>query len=118
MANLHGTKNKFVSVREEEGDVLSYIIINFLVRFKVETVESYQLTPVASTMDSGMEVRKWIVSLVVSLVNKVINNESVLEDKSWNPLPIAVLGVIFYEVLEEEGNMNNKLIGNGVVIEG
>ena len=81
MANLHGTKNKFVSVREEEGDVLSYIIINFLVRFKVETVESYQLTPVAYTMDSGMEVRKWIVSLVVSLVNKVINNESVLEDK-------------------------------------
>ena len=47
MADLHKTKKHLESDREEEGDVGSYIIIELLERFKVETVEWYHLTPVA-----------------------------------------------------------------------
>ena len=47
LADLHRTKKQLALDREEEGDVGSYIIIELLERFKVETVEWYHLTPVA-----------------------------------------------------------------------
>ena len=56
-----------------------YIIIVLLRRFKGEMVESYHLTPVASTMDSGIEVSEWVVLLVVFLVNKGCNNGSMFQ---------------------------------------
>ena len=42
--------------------------------------ERYHLTPVASTTNSGVEARKWILLLMVALGNKGINNGSMLQD--------------------------------------
>ena len=61
---------------EEEGDVGSYIINGFMVRLKGRTGERYHLTQVASTMGSGIEVRKLIVLLLLALVNKGTNKGS------------------------------------------
>ena len=68
-------------------------------------------------MDSGIEVRKCIVLLMLSLLKKVINNRSMFHDEKGKPIPIAALGVIFNEVLEEVSNRKNKLIGKYTLIE-
>ena len=70
-----------------------------MVRFKGKMVERYHLTQVASTTDSGIEVRKWIVLLMEYLVNKGINKGSMLHGEEGKTLPIASLDVIFNEVL-------------------
>ena len=62
--------------------------------------ERYHLNPVASTTYSGIEVIKWIVLLMVDLVNKGINNVSMFQDKEGKPVPIVALDVIFHWVLE------------------
>ena len=49
-------------------------------RFTGETVERYHLTPVVSTTDSGVEVRKLIILLMVAMGKKVINNGSMFQD--------------------------------------
>ena len=74
-------KNTWIHLVRKEGNVGSYIIIVLLRRFKGEMGESYYLTPVASPMDSGIEVRKWIVLLMVSLGRKGINNGSMFQYK-------------------------------------
>ena len=72
--DLLGTKKQLDPGSEEEGDVRSCIIIGFLGIFKGETGEIYRLTLVASTTDSWIEVRKWIVLLMASLRKKGIIN--------------------------------------------
>ena len=44
------------SGREKEGNVESYIIVGLLGRFKLEKLERYHMTLVASTTDSGIKV--------------------------------------------------------------
>ena len=68
-------------------------------------------------MYSRVEVRTYILLLVVSLGNKGINNRSMLQDEEVNLVPITVLYVIFIEVLEEVRNRKNKFIGKDVGIE-
>ena len=78
--DLLGTKKQLDPGSEEEGDVRSCIIIGFLGIFKGETGEIYRLTLVASTTDSWIEVRKWIVLLIVSMGKKGNNNGYMLQD--------------------------------------
>ena len=98
MADLHRTKKQLALDREEEGDVGSYIIIAFMGRFKGETGEGYYLIKLASTMDSGTEVRKWIVLLIVSLENKGINNGFMLQDEEGKLVTILAIDVIVHGV--------------------
>ena len=81
LADHHGTKKHLSSGREKEGDTGSYIIISLLEIFDAETVERYHLTPVASNTYSGIEVRKWILLLMVALINKGTNKAYMLQDE-------------------------------------
>ena len=80
LADLRGTKIHLASGREREGDVGSYIIIFLMGRFKGEMGEMYHLTPLASTTDSVIEVRKLIVLFILSLLKKGTNNGSIYQD--------------------------------------
>ena len=62
--------------------------------------ERYRLNPVASTTDSGIEVRKWILLLMVYLGKKFINKLSILHYEEGNPVTISEIGVISHELLE------------------
>ena len=62
--------------------------------------ERYRLNPVASTTDSGIEVRKWIELLMVALLNKVITNAPIFLYEEGKPVRIEALDVIFREVLK------------------
>ena len=68
--DLHGTKKHLDSGSEEQYDVGSYIISGLMGIFKGGMVERYQLTHVSSNMDLGMEIRKWVVLLIVALGKK------------------------------------------------
>ena len=59
----------------------------------------YHLTPVAYTMDSWIEVRKWIMLSMVSPGKKGFNNGSMFQDEECNTLTIVALDLIFHEVL-------------------
>ena len=54
---------------------------------------------------------------MIYLGKKGINNGYILQYEEGNPVPIAVLDVIFYDVLEEVKNTKKKLIGGDVGIE-
>ena len=86
-------------------------------RFKFEMGERYHMKPVDYNTDSGIEVRKLILLLMVALGGKVINNWYIFQDEEVNPVPIVALDVIFHEVFEEVRNVEKKLIGKDVVIE-
>ena len=68
-------------------------------------------------MDSGIEVRKWILLLMLALGKKVIKSGSMFQDEEGNTSTIAELDVIFNEVLEEVSNRKKKFIGEDVGIE-
>ena len=65
-------------------------------------------------MDSGIEVRKWILLLILALVKKYIKNGPMFQDEEGNPVPISALDVIFHEVLEEVSNRKKKFLGKDV----
>ena len=50
-------------------------------------------------MDSWIEVRKWIMLLMVSPGKKGLNNGSMFQDEEVNTLTIVALDLIFHEVL-------------------
>ena len=102
---------------EEEGDVRSYISIVLLRKFKCETGEIHHLTPFASTIDSGIEVIKSIVLLMLYLAKKGINNVLMFQNEGGDLVPIAALDVVFHEVLEKLRNRTKKLIVKGVGID-
>ena len=62
--------------------------------------EKIYLTPVASTTNSGIYIRKLVVLLMVALVQKGLNNEFMFQYEEVNLLPIVALDVIFHKVLE------------------
>ena len=68
-------------------------------------------------MDSGIEVRKWILLLMLALGKKGIKSGSMFQDEEGNTSTIAELDVIFNEVLEEVSNRKKKFIGEDVGIE-
>ena len=73
--------------------------------------EMYHLTPVASTTISEIEVRTWVVFLVIALGGKCRNNIFILQDEEGKKVTIAALDAIFHYLLEEERNRKNKLSG-------
>ena len=50
-------------------------------------------------MDSWIEVRKWIMLLMVSPGKKGLNNGSMFQEEEGNTLTIVTLDLIFHEVL-------------------
>ena len=78
--------------------------------------EKIYLTPVASTTNSGIYIRKLVVLLMVALVQKGLNNEFMFQYEEVNLLPIVALDVIFHKVLEEVSTRKTKLIEKDVRI--
>ena len=68
--------------------------------FKGEIGERYELTQVASTTDSGIEIIKWIVLLMSYLGKKGTKKVSMLQDEEGKPSKISEIDGIFNEVLE------------------
>ena len=71
----------------------------------------YHLTLVASTTSLEIEVRKWVVLLMVAMGKICRNKRYILQDEEGKAVTIAALDAIFHDLLEKERNTKKILTG-------